>query len=89
MILVRSPEAPTDGLAVHPQVPGKVREQLKSGLLTLMQTAEGRSVLDTFGAREFIATGDSDYATLYDMIREVGVDLLTFDLEDESQRGER
>ena len=89
VILARSPEAPSDGLAVHPQVPGKVREQLKSGLLTLMQTAEGRSVLDAFGARQFIATSDSDYATLYDMIREAGVDLLTFDTENEPRRGER
>ena len=83
VILARSADVPSNGLVVNSQVPAKLRDQLKSGLLGLTQTADGRAVLETFGARKFIATAHADYATLYAMISKAGVDLASYQLEDD------
>jgi phosphonate transport system substrate-binding protein len=49
--------------------------KLRKELLELHETAEGREVLETFGADRFVETSDADYKNLYDMITELGLDL--------------
>ena len=83
-LLVKSAEVPSNGLVVNPTVSTAIRERLKSALLSMEDTAEGRAVLDQFGAREFIATSHSDYANLYDMIRKAGIDLGTFQISNDT-----
>jgi phosphate transport system substrate-binding protein len=49
-----------------------VRDRLREELLGLDGTAEGRLVLEAFGADRFVETTDADYENLYRMIHEVG-----------------
>jgi phosphonate transport system substrate-binding protein len=49
--------------------------RLRQALIEMDQSAEGRRVLELFGADRFVETTDADYEDLYDMIEELGLDL--------------
>jgi len=55
-----------------------LKEKFKEILLSLPETAEGRSVLRKFGADGFIETTHDDYRELYQMITDLGVDLRSY-----------
>jgi len=79
MILERSPEVPENALAVRKDLNGALKEKLKQSMLNMEQDPEGQKVLNQFGARKFIETTDEDYEPVYKYIRNIGLDLRTFD----------
>jgi phosphate/phosphite/phosphonate ABC transporter binding protein len=52
-----------------------LKKRFKEILLSLPETPEGREVLRKFGADQFIETTHADYEELYQMIRELEIDL--------------
>jgi phosphonate transport system substrate-binding protein len=74
-VLVESPEVPSNGLAVRKDLNPAIKLRLKNLLLGLHETAEGQEVLKHFGALKFVQTTDSDYDVLYNMVKELGIDL--------------
>jgi len=41
----------------------------------LHETPEGQMVLENFGAQKFIETSNDDYVVLYNMVKQLGIDL--------------
>jgi len=78
VVLAESPEVPSNGLAVRHDLNPAIKLRLKTLLLSLHETAEGKNILKNFGARRFIETTDEDYRALYNMAQELGIDLLTY-----------
>jgi phosphonate transport system substrate-binding protein len=83
VILERSPDVPENGLAVRQDLDEAVKRKLTEALLNMHTDPEGRSVLEAFGARKFIATSDADYQPVYRYEREIGLDLATYDYRNE------
>jgi phosphonate transport system substrate-binding protein len=75
VVLAESPEVPSNGLAVSKDLNPALKLRLKTLLLTLHETEAGREVLKNFGALKFIETTDNDYTVLYNMVKELGIDL--------------
>jgi phosphonate transport system substrate-binding protein len=82
LILAESPEMPSNGLAVRKDLDPLLKKQLKDLLLGLNKTEEGKQVLQKFGAIKFIETKDDDYASLYQMVKKLGIDLNTYPYRD-------
>jgi phosphonate transport system substrate-binding protein len=78
MVLAESPEVPSNGFAVRKDLNPAVKLRLKTLLLTLHETAAGQQVLNNFGALKFIETTDNDYEVLYNMVRELGINLTVY-----------
>jgi len=78
MVLAESPEVPSNGFAVRKELNPAVKLRLKTLLLTLHETAAGQQVLNNFGALKFIETTDNDYEVLYNMVRELGINLTVY-----------
>lgn len=78
LILAESPEVPSNGLAVRKDLNPAIKVRLENLLLGLDKTEEGRKILKNFGARKFIINTDSDYTVLYNMTKELGIDLANF-----------
>ncbi len=79
IVLERSPEVPENGLAVRKGLDVTLKNKLKQVLLDMYKDPEGQNVLEQFGARRFIETTDQDYKPVYEYIRQLGIDLQTFD----------
>jgi phosphonate transport system substrate-binding protein len=75
VVLAESPEVPSNGLAVRQDLNPAIKLRLKNLLLTMHETAAGQEVLKNFGARKFIENTDNDYQVLYNMVRQLGIDL--------------
>ncbi len=82
LILAKSPEVPSNGLAVSRYIEPALKKQIRDLLLDLHKTKKGRLVLEQFGAIKFIETTDEDYAPLNQMIEEARIDLDTYLCED-------
>lgn len=78
-IITRSPDVPENGLAVKKDLDISVRNKLKEVLLHMHDNPEGRKVLMRFRAKRFIDTGDDDYAAVYKYVKEIKLDLATYD----------
>jgi phosphonate transport system substrate-binding protein len=78
LVLAESPEVPSNGLAVRKDLNPAIKSRLKNLLLGLHENAVGREVLNNFGARKFIVTTDDDYDALYNMIKDLGIDLYAY-----------
>lgn len=74
-ILAESPQVPSNGLAVRKDLNPAAKLLLKTLLLSLHENEEGQKVLKNFGARRFIETTNDDYKALYNMVKELGIDL--------------
>lgn len=81
LILAESPEVPSNGLAVRKDLNPALKLRLKTLLLGLHETEEGKKVLQKFEARKFIETTDDDYKVLYNMVKELGIDLTRYSFE--------
>jgi hypothetical protein len=44
---------------------------------------EGIKILKKFGAKKFIETSDDDYSSVYEYVREIGLNLSTYDYMNE------
>lgn len=75
VIIAESPEVPSNGLAVRKDLNPAIKLRLKTLLLTLDQNETGQEVLENFGASKFIETTDNDYKVLYDMVKDLGINL--------------
>jgi len=81
LILAESPEVPSNGLAVRKDLNPALKLRLKTLLLGLHETDEGRKVLKNFEAIRFVETTDDDYEVLYNMVNELGIDLAHYSFE--------
>jgi phosphonate transport system substrate-binding protein len=57
---------------------GYFQQKLQDALLNLDRTPEGQEVLMNLGADRFLLTTDDDYHNLYEMTRELGIDLAQY-----------
>ena len=83
VVLERSPDVPENGLALRQDIDEAVKRKLTEVLLNMHDDPEGRSVLESFGVRKFIATSDADYQPVYRYEREIGLNLATYDYRNE------
>ncbi len=81
LILAESPEVPSNGLAVRKDLNPALKLRLKTLLLGLHETDEGRTVLKNFEATRFVETTDDDYEVLYNMVKDLGIDLAHYSFE--------
>jgi phosphonate transport system substrate-binding protein len=79
LILERSPDVPDNGLAVRRDIDESVKERIREVLLDMHNHSAGVETLRDFGARRFIKTTDEDYSGVYDFIRQIGLDIATYD----------
>ena len=78
-ILARSPDVPENGLAVRKDLDDAIKHKLKKMLINMHTDAEGINVLKKFGARRFIETSNDDYESVYRYVRQIGLNLTTYD----------
>ncbi len=79
MILKTSPEVPENGLALRKSLDPAVRASLAEALLTMHNHPDGKIILDHFGARRFIPTGNKDYEPVFQYAFKIGLDLTRYD----------
>ncbi len=75
MVLFESPEVPSNGLAVRKDLNPAIKLRIKTLLLSLHESPEGQETLKNFGAIKFIGTSNDDYAVVYNMVKQLGIDL--------------
>ena len=78
VVISESPEVPSNGLAVRKNLNPAIKLRIKNLLLSLHETPEGQEVLKNFGALKFIKTNDDDYQVLYNMVKQLNIDLQTY-----------
>jgi phosphonate transport system substrate-binding protein len=83
VILARSPGVPENGLAVKKDLDPAIRNKLQEALLNMQNDIQGMNVLKNLGARRFIETTDSDYANVYKYVKQIGLDLSTYQYQNE------
>ena len=75
VVLSESPKVPSNGLAVRKDLNPATKLRIKILLLSLHETPEGQEILKNFGAIKFIATSNDDYVVVYNMAKQLGIDL--------------
>ncbi|OGW40861.1 MAG: hypothetical protein A2010_02360 [Nitrospirae bacterium GWD2_57_9] len=83
VVLEQSPDVPENALAVRKDLDTTVKQKLRKALLTIQNDSEGRAVLETFGARKFIPTTDSDYEPVYRYARQIGLNLGNYNYQND------
>ncbi len=56
-----------------------IKNKLKIAILNMHNDPDGRNVLKNFGAQRFIETTDDDYSGVYKYIKEINLNLATYD----------
>ncbi len=79
LILKRSPDVPENALALRKELDDTIKESLKEALLNMHNDDKGRRVLKNFRAKRFIETAGDDYSSVYNYIKEINLDLETYD----------
>ena len=75
VILANSPKVPSNTFCVSKKLDRQYREQLKGLLLNLRGDQGGREVLQQLDAKRFIETNKDQYQPVFDLAKEVGIDL--------------
>jgi phosphonate transport system substrate-binding protein len=83
VILAASKTVPQNGLAVRKDLDPELKNALKQLLLDMDKDTEGVEALRQFGARGFVETTDKDYAYVYALSSEVGINLKTYRYKNE------
>jgi len=83
VILARSPDVPENGLAVKKDLDHTIRNKLQEALLNMQNDIQGMNVLQNLGAKRFIETTNSDYANVYRYVKQIGLDLTTYQYQNE------
>jgi phosphonate transport system substrate-binding protein len=78
IILSTSGVVPQNCLAVRKDLDPDLKQELKRLPVDMDKDPEGAEVLRKFGARGFVETTDRDYAYLYTLAAQVGIDLRTY-----------
>jgi phosphonate transport system substrate-binding protein len=84
VVLTESPEVPSNGLAVRQDLNPAIKVRMKTLLLSLHESPEGQQVLKDFGAIRFIETNNEDYRMLYNMVKQLGIDLHKYSYKQKS-----
>jgi len=82
-ILARSPGVPENGLAVRKDLDHTIKIKLQEALLNMQDDIHGVEVLRKLGAKRFIETTDADYANVYRYVKQIGLDLTTYQYQNE------
>jgi phosphonate transport system substrate-binding protein len=77
-VLAVSEVFPQNCLAVRKDLDPKLKTTLKQALLDMGKDSEGASALKKFGARGFIENSDGDYAMVYRLTAQAGIDMETY-----------
>ena len=77
--LATSPKVPSNGLAIRRDLAPATKQLLRDVLLGMDEDSEGRTVLRQFGAVAFIPTTAEDYAPVFEIAEEAGIDLETYE----------
>ena len=83
LLLARSPDVPENGLALRKDFDGTIKNELKKALLSMDKDPEGIDVLKKFGARKFIETTNDDYTSVYKYVKQIGLNLSTYNYRNE------
>jgi phosphonate transport system substrate-binding protein len=75
IVIAESSQVPSNGLAVRKDLNSAIKLRIKTLLLSLHETPEGKEILKKFGALKFIKTSNDDYKVLYYMVNQLGIDL--------------
>jgi phosphonate transport system substrate-binding protein len=78
VFLARSPDVPENGLAVRKGVDNTIKLKLKQALINMHRDPEGINLLKKFGAKKFMETSDDDYSSVYEYVREIGLNLSAY-----------
>lgn len=82
-ILAASRTVPQNSLAVRKDLDPALKQALKKALLEMDKDREGAEVLRQFGARGFLETTAQDYAYVFMLSKEVGIDLSAYGYKNE------
>lgn len=82
-ILAASKTVPQNGLAVRKDLDPALKQALQQVLLAMDMDKEGMEALQQFGARAFIKTTERDYAYVFQLSSEVGIDMKTYSYKNE------
>ena len=77
-ILAESEVFPENCFAVRKGLDPNLKKALKQALLDMGKDSEGVSALEKFGARGFMETADGDYAAVYRLTAQAGIDMTTY-----------
>ena len=83
LILAESAKVPSNGLCVRKGLSQNIVNKLKEALLNLDGSPEGRIVLEKFGARKFIVTTAHDYDPVFELTKQAGINIKTYDYKNE------
>ena len=75
IVIAESSQVPSNGLAVRKDLNSAIKLRIKTLLLSLHETPEGKEILKKFGALKFIETSNADYNVMYYMVNKLGIDL--------------
>lgn len=78
-ILERSPDVPSNGMAVRKDLDVSIKIKLKEALLNLHKDPNWINVLKNLDAIKFIETTDDDYESVYKYIKEAKINFATYD----------
>lgn len=79
VIIAESADVPSNALCVRRALDGGIKEKLKNALLNLHLDPEGAAVLKRFGALRFVETKPDDYKPVFEMAKDAGIDIKTYD----------
>ena len=79
VVLSRSLDVPENGIALRKDIDASLRKRVKEALLNMHRDADGKKVLEQFGAQRFIETTNQDYGVVLRYTENIGLDLSTFD----------
>lgn len=79
IVIAKSPDLPTNGLGLRKGMPFAIKEQLKRVLLEMDRDPKGVNVLEEFGVERFIEANESDYAPVFNIAKEAGLDLKDYE----------
>lgn len=78
VVLASSGVVPQNSLAVRRDLDPELKAELRKVLLEMDNNPEGMDVLRRFGALGFVETTDADYAYVYQLSNQVGINLRTY-----------
>ncbi|MBI5509059.1 MAG: phosphate/phosphite/phosphonate ABC transporter substrate-binding protein [Deltaproteobacteria bacterium] len=79
VVLEQSPEVPENALALRKDLDPSLSSRVKEALLRMHLDANGKKVLERFGAQRFIETTNADYAAVLKYAAEAQLDMATYD----------
>ncbi len=82
-IIAEPGTVPSNGLCVRKDLDTNLKNRLREYLLNLDKDPDGKAVLIRFGAIRFIDTTARDYEPVFDMAKQAGIDIRTYQYRNE------